>query len=81
MSKTKAESNFKSDIKRLEEIVELLEQQEVDLENAITLYEEGVELSRKCMKILGEAELKVSELSDKLREESASKNDSDGEEV
>ncbi len=81
MSKSKAESNFKNDIKRLEEIVELLEQQEVDLEKAITLYEEGVELSRKCMKVLGEAELKVSELSDKLREESASKNDSDGEDV
>ncbi len=64
----KKSSSFEKDLKRLEEISALLEDESVDLEEALNLYEEGIELSRSCISALKNAELKISELKKKLDE-------------
>lgn len=51
--------DFENALARLEEIVSLLEKGELSLEEALKLFEEGVELSRFCGAKLGEAERKV----------------------
>lgn len=65
MKKNKKELTFKEKIKRLEEIAELLESDDIDLEESLVLFEEGTELSAECMKLLKQAELKVTELKKK----------------
>ena len=66
MSKKKAISSFEQDLSRLEEISRILEEDNVELETAITLFEEGVKLSKSCLKTLKEAELKITELKSEL---------------
>jgi exodeoxyribonuclease VII small subunit len=63
--KTKIE-NFEQSIKRLESIVEDLELGNVPLENAIQLYEEGVEISKNCIQKLKDAELRIKRLTKNL---------------
>jgi len=55
--------SFESSLKRLEEIVESLEQGKVSLDEAVQLYEEGIELSRACADRLKATELKIRKLS------------------
>lgn len=50
---------FETGIKRLEEIVALLEKGELPLDEAVKLYGEGIKLSAKCQKELDSARLKV----------------------
>jgi exodeoxyribonuclease VII small subunit len=50
---------FDSAIKRLEEIVEALEEGKLSIEEALKLFEEGVRLSRLSNKILEDAERSV----------------------
>ncbi len=50
---------FEECIQRLEKIVDQLEKGEIPLEQALKLFEEGVELSNHCRKELEEAEGKV----------------------
>jgi exodeoxyribonuclease VII small subunit len=66
MTKKKAKSNFEQDLSRLEEISRILEEDNLELEDAISLFEEGVKLSKSCLKMLKEAELKITELKDEL---------------
>ncbi len=66
MKKKTNQSSFKTDLQRLEEISNLLDSGEIDLEDAITLYEEGIQLSKKCLQTLKEAELKVTELKSEI---------------
>lgn len=66
MSKKKIKSNFEQDLSRLEEISRILEEDNVDLEKAISLFEEGVKLSKTCLKTLKDAELKITELKGEL---------------
>lgn len=54
-------------LKRLEEIVAQLEADEVELERALVLFEEGVALVRDAEKVLAETELRVEELLEKGR--------------
>lgn len=49
-------------LKRLEEILAQLEADEVELERALALFEEGVALVRDAEKTLSETELRVEEL-------------------
>jgi exodeoxyribonuclease VII small subunit len=58
MSETK-EANFEASMKRLQEIVEDLENGELSLDQSLKLYEEGVRLSQSCMKRLTEAQQKI----------------------
>jgi len=68
MAKKKNISNFEKDLSRLEEISRMLEEDNVELEKAISLFEEGVKLSKSCMKSLREAELKITKLKGELEE-------------
>jgi exodeoxyribonuclease VII small subunit len=51
--------SFESALERLEEIVARLEQGELDLEEALTVFEEGVGLSRRCAEQLDAAERRI----------------------
>jgi len=66
MTRKKTKSNFEQDLSRLEEISRTLEENNVELEEAISLFEEGVNLSKSCLKTLKEAELKITELKKEL---------------
>ena len=50
---------FESAMKRIEEIVRLLEQGDVPLDQSLALFEEGTGLIRSCAAQLDAAELKV----------------------
>ena len=54
--------NFEASMKRLDEISASLEKENVSLEDALALYEEGVKLVRKCNEQLENAERKVKAL-------------------
>ena len=66
MPKKKIKNNFETDLARLEEISRKLEEDDVDIEEAITLFQEGVKLSKICIKTLKEADLKITELKAEL---------------
>ncbi len=59
MADEKKEIEFESALKRLETIVENLENGELSLEAALKQYEEGVRMADICSKRLTEAEKKV----------------------
>jgi exodeoxyribonuclease VII small subunit len=66
MAKKKNKSNFEQDLSRLDEISRILEEDCVELEDAISLFDEGVKLSKSCLKTLKEAKLKITELKSEL---------------
>jgi len=51
--------SFEQALKRLEEIVEILEAGNISLEESIKIYQEGIGLSKLCSGMLEEAEGKV----------------------
>jgi exodeoxyribonuclease VII small subunit len=53
---------FEEALKKLEEIVETMESQELPLEKLLSQYEEGTRLARVCQEKLSEAELKIQQL-------------------
>jgi len=57
-------TDFESSIKKLEAIVEKLEEGDLDLDTSLKSFEEGVALVKECQKIISEAELKVNKLLD-----------------
>ena len=57
-------SDFETSIKKLEAIVEKLEEGDLDLDTSLKSFEEGVALVKECQKIISEAELKVNKLLD-----------------
>lgn len=59
---TKKEQTFETALERLEQIVAQLESGDVPLEEAMTLYEEGVRLSTLCQTKLSAAEKKMDEI-------------------
>lgn len=76
MSKKKSAENFEDKLARLEEITDSLENSELGLEQSISLFEEGVALSKECLAALEKAELKVKVLKKELDSISISKQDS-----
>lgn len=58
----KQDGGFEGQLKRLEEIVNILEQGEVTLDDAIKMYEEGIHISKQCLEKLSQAELKLKRL-------------------
>lgn len=54
-----ASGEFGRDLARLEEIVRRLEAEELDLDDALRLFEEGVERLRRARDRLGAADLRV----------------------
>ncbi len=61
-AKKPSKQSFEDVIKRLEQIVEALERGDVPLDEALNLYEEGIQLSRSCAERLKEAELRIKKL-------------------
>ena len=57
--------NFEDTIKQLENIVNELENDELDLDTSVKKFEKGRELSKKCTKILEDAEKRISILINK----------------
>ena len=51
--------SFESDLKRMEEITDLLKKDDTGLEEAIKLYEEATELGKKLNRTLSEIERKI----------------------
>ncbi len=58
--------SFETKLHRLEEISSLLDSEDIGIEEAISLYEEGIKLSRECTATLKSAELKITELKSKI---------------
>ncbi len=63
MSKDK-QIDFESSLKALESIVERLEDENINLEDSVKSFEEGINLVKECQKQLQEAELKIKKLLD-----------------
>ncbi|MDI6400831.1 exodeoxyribonuclease VII small subunit [Balneolaceae bacterium ANBcel3] len=57
--------DFEQALERLSEVLKELESESIPLEKAIQLYEEGLELSKKCSKRLDDAELRIEQVSKK----------------
>ena len=71
----KSNKSFEKCLSRLEEIANLLENDDIELEDALQLYEEGINLSRECLASLKNAELKITELKKKVEEISIGEKD------
>ncbi len=54
--------SFEDSLNRLEKIVESLEQGQVPLDDALKLYEEGIQLSKACAEKLKAAEMRIKKL-------------------
>ena len=62
MFKMSGQISFESSMKELEEIVKKLEGGEIELNEAMALFEKGVGLTRECGELLNNAKQRVSEL-------------------
>lgn len=56
---SKEEINFEDAMKKLEEIADKLEKNELDLDKSVEIFEEGMKLSKKCSEILENAEKRI----------------------
>lgn len=61
-----SEPSLEESLRRLENIVTRLEQGDVPLEESLSLYEEGIALSRDCAGKLSKAELTIKRLAKDL---------------
>lgn len=52
--------NFEQNMNRIEEIISSLTQGEIDLDNSVELYQEGLSILNNCKKQLDEAQQKIS---------------------
>lgn len=55
-------SSFEKDFERLEEIALKLESGEITLDESLKLFEEGVQISKRLIQTLNDAELKINQL-------------------
>ena len=58
------QTDFESSLKALESIVERLEDENINLEDSVKSFEEGINLVKECQKQLQTAELKIKKLLD-----------------
>jgi exodeoxyribonuclease VII small subunit len=63
------EMKFDQALRRLEKLVEEMEEEEVPLEESLKKYEEGVRLARLCLEKLKQAEKKIEILKKPVGEE------------
>ena len=64
MAKEDKKVDFESSLRELELIVEKLEDENINLEDSVKSFEEGVSLVKQCQKKLQDAELKIKKLLD-----------------
>ena len=65
-----AKKTFEEQMKRLEEVVALLEDEKTDLDASIQLYEEGLKLSAALQKQLNVFEDRIEDLKKEYRQDS-----------
>ena len=65
MATKKEECNFEELIEKLEEITNKLEKEQLSLDESVKLFEEGIELSKKCDSKLEDAEKRINVLINK----------------
>lgn len=58
-AKKTQEPNFEKDLERLESIVTALEEGGLSLDDSLKRFEEGVQLAKRCEKMLTDAEKKI----------------------
>ena len=58
------QTDFESSLKALESIVERLEDENINLEDSVKSFEEGINLVKECQRQLQEAELRIKTLLD-----------------
>jgi exodeoxyribonuclease VII small subunit len=68
MATSENTTNFEKSLKELEQIVRELESGEVNLDQSLKKFEQGIELYKKCRGTLEAAEKKIKILSDSLKE-------------
>jgi exodeoxyribonuclease VII small subunit len=68
--KTKAEPDFEKTLAELEKLVENLEQGDLSLDESLTGFKQGIELTRQCQTVLDNAQQTVEQLLDTEDEES-----------
>ena len=62
MMAKKERLGFEEALKRLEAVVEQLNNEEISLEDSVALYEEGIKLSKICTETLENAALKIEQI-------------------
>ena len=62
MARTKKLPSFEETVQELEKIIARLEQGELNLDESLALYEQGIALTRQCSQQLESAQLKLEEL-------------------
>ncbi|MBL4888713.1 MAG: exodeoxyribonuclease VII small subunit [Candidatus Lindowbacteria bacterium] len=64
VAKSKSDESFEELLEHLEVTVEKLEKEEVLLEDAIKLYEEGLKVHSQCTTILDDARVRIKKLTE-----------------
>lgn len=62
-------------LERLEAIADKLEDPSLDLDQAVKLYEEGLQLYDQCAKRLDAADMRITELAEALAKQAAQRSD------
>jgi exodeoxyribonuclease VII small subunit len=65
-SRKSAKKSFEEDLHRLEQIVQTMEEGNVPLDDAVSLYEEGITISKSCAERLRDTELRIKKLTKEL---------------
>ena len=61
-TKKEPELDFENSLLRLEEIIGIIEDTDTKLESTMTLYKEGLALSKSCAEMLGKFETEITAL-------------------
>lgn len=61
-------NNFEQQMKRLQEIVEQLEKEDIDLDSSLNLYQEGLTLSKSLKSELNKFEDKINKIAEEQDE-------------
>ena len=69
MAEPEAERPIEAALERLEAIADRLEDPQLDLDEAVKLYEEGLRLYAECTKRLDAADQKITKLADALAQQ------------
>lgn len=69
MAEPSAERSIEAALERLEAIADRLEDPQLDLDEAVKLYEEGLRLYADCTKRLDAADQKITKLADALAQQ------------
>ncbi len=75
-NKNSEEMSYEEAVKKLEEIVNRLENAEIPLEDSLSSFQEGIALSRYCREKLAEIEYKVEYLLKEEQQQSINSKDS-----